>query len=395
MDKLKALRLPPLVGKSFLDVGCNEGFFCGFAKFDGANRVVGIDRNKDSVARASSRFPDVEFNQRSWDEEIEGQFDLVLLASALHYAKDQKALIQKLMNHVTQLGTLVLELGVSSEGGNKWVTVKRSIDERQFPTRAKLEEILEPHAWKIMGYSVTQQGDPVSRLVVHVQHRRPYAFLLLSPSGYGKTTIAKLLTDAKDLQVVFGDNLLSQINRKKHPVNPLFQSIVEHDFSSTTLSKTINRIFESGHGSDWVNAWLTQADGRNVVIDSYVPEERQAEVIDLVSAAGYIPIMLSWDQISNPQRPNADGHSIFDEFHLALEQNASENPAGNTLGAKVRSMLQRKVNVVSTPEQARLELPADFEPSRYLEKYPDVRASGMDPGIHYLNHGRHEGRSYR
>lgn len=30
-DKLTQLRLPPLAGRSFLDVGCNEGFFCGFA----------------------------------------------------------------------------------------------------------------------------------------------------------------------------------------------------------------------------------------------------------------------------------------------------------------------------------------------------------------------------
>ena len=40
-EKLKALLLPDLSGKRFLDVGCNEGFFCGFAKHCGAERSVG------------------------------------------------------------------------------------------------------------------------------------------------------------------------------------------------------------------------------------------------------------------------------------------------------------------------------------------------------------------
>ena len=58
LDKLKALRLPDLAGKSFLDVGCNEGFFCGFARFLGAGRVVGVDHSEQFIARARVRFPD-------------------------------------------------------------------------------------------------------------------------------------------------------------------------------------------------------------------------------------------------------------------------------------------------------------------------------------------------
>lgn len=60
-EKLKKLRLPSLAGKTFMDVGCNEGFFCGYAKFDGASRVVGIDMNADFLERARHRFPDCEF----------------------------------------------------------------------------------------------------------------------------------------------------------------------------------------------------------------------------------------------------------------------------------------------------------------------------------------------
>ena len=104
LEKLQALRLPPLAGKSFLDVGCNEGFFCGFAQHEGATKVVGIDGNQTCIDRAKHRFPELSFYQQSWDDPIEGEFDVILLASALHYAKDQAELIQKLINQLTPTG---------------------------------------------------------------------------------------------------------------------------------------------------------------------------------------------------------------------------------------------------------------------------------------------------
>jgi hypothetical protein len=41
------------------------------------------------------------------------------------------------------------------------------------------------------------------------------------------------------------------------------------------------------------------------------------------------------------------------------------------------------------------ELPADFDPVRYLELNQDVAAAGADPVQHYLNHGYREGRRLR
>jgi hypothetical protein len=40
-------------------------------------------------------------------------------------------------------------------------------------------------------------------------------------------------------------------------------------------------------------------------------------------------------------------------------------------------------------------LPADFDPARYLELHDDVRNAGMDPGLHYRQHGIREGRPYK
>src|SRR5690606_4633755 len=74
-DKLKALMLPDLQGRSFLDIGCNEGFFCGFAKFAGASRVVGLDKSTLFIERARRRFPDCEFLLQGWDRLPDGEFD--------------------------------------------------------------------------------------------------------------------------------------------------------------------------------------------------------------------------------------------------------------------------------------------------------------------------------
>src|SRR5262245_37433717 len=58
--KLKAMHLPLLVGRSFLDVGCNEGYYCGMALRAGASRVVGVDSFALAVERARRRFPKAE-----------------------------------------------------------------------------------------------------------------------------------------------------------------------------------------------------------------------------------------------------------------------------------------------------------------------------------------------
>ena len=42
-----------------------------------------------------------------------------------------------------------------------------------------------------------------------------------------------------------------------------------------------------------------------------------------------------------------------------------------------------------------MELPDDFEAETYLRLNPDVKAAGVDPVNHYLNHGRREGRAYK
>ena len=65
LNKLTQLKILPLTAKSFLDVGCNEGFFCGYALFDGARKVVGIDINEKFINSARQNFPGCDFRSRA------------------------------------------------------------------------------------------------------------------------------------------------------------------------------------------------------------------------------------------------------------------------------------------------------------------------------------------
>jgi SAM-dependent methyltransferase len=118
-------------------------FFVAMPALMAPSEVVGIDKSKVAVDRAKARFPDCQFFAQSWEQLPEGKFDVILLASALHYAEDQAALIHRLMDSLQDDGTLVLEIGLAPSGESEWVRVKRSIDERLFPSRGKLGEILD------------------------------------------------------------------------------------------------------------------------------------------------------------------------------------------------------------------------------------------------------------
>lgn len=318
LDKLKALRLPDLAGKAFLDVGCNEGFFCGFARFQGANRVVGIDRSKEFISRARSRFPECEFHQADWSTLPGGQFDLILLASALHYAEDQPALIDSLVERLSPEGTLVLELGIASSRKAEWRKVKRGIDERLFPSMPMLREVLAAHAWKWMGPSVRQAGDPVPRHVIHVSRRRPVAYLLMQPPGYGKTSLASGLFRTADVAVISGDTQVSVLAAGKGAASDELRAAINEDYSPFRIDQAIQRVFERGLGEELVELWLGEARGLDMALDMYVPGPYHGLVESLLAARGYMPVRLDWGRIGAPPLPEDIAAQQAEAFYLSM-----------------------------------------------------------------------------
>lgn len=327
LDKLISLRLPPMSGLRFLDVGCNEGFFCGYAKHSGAARVVGIDHSAVFIGRARERFPECDFHCQGWSNLPEGEFDVILLASALHYADDQPALVKLLMGKLARGGTLVLELGVVSQSGNQWVEVTRGIDKRLFPTWDKLHEVLQSYAWKHMGPSVSQSGDPVRRHVIHIRHRLPVVYLLTSPPGCGKSSIARSLFVPAGIYVVSSDSLVADVVAGRCQATDSFRDIVAKGFSHLKIDEAFVRIFEQGCLREWVDLCVRSAGKGDFAIDGYVPSPYVSPLEDELRARGYMVVKLDWQRVGGGWRTLSEVKDSANAYYSSLGSRSFDSSA--------------------------------------------------------------------
>jgi len=191
--KLMAFRLPPLQGLSVLDVGCNEGYYCGVAARAGATRVVGLDGNRDFIAAAKRRFPNIEFLCRSWDSLPDEQFDLVLFTSGFHYLPTIEAavaMLGRLARCLKKNGTLVLEVGVAPDAGSQLVEVVRPDGQVRYPTIELFISMLRQAGLveRYMGQSTS--GDGIERQVFHCKRFKPSVLFVRGGHGVGKTRMA-------------------------------------------------------------------------------------------------------------------------------------------------------------------------------------------------------------
>jgi SAM-dependent methyltransferase len=212
--KLVALKFPPLVGKSFFDVGCNEGYYCGVALAAGATRVVGLDSFGEIIGRARRRFPAAEFLYQSWDTFPDEKFDVVLCASALHYISTVDALrvmLSRLGSAVAPGGLLILELGISNQEGAVIEAVKRRDGTVYYPTMTQLAWLFARAElmWRPVGQSVPGDGYP--RVVIHCRPVQYSVVFVRGPSGVGKSYLANSLSSYNPLRLCALDSLLPRI----------------------------------------------------------------------------------------------------------------------------------------------------------------------------------------
>lgn len=273
--KLRCLRLPSFAGKSVLDIGCNEGFFCFEAVAGGAARVVGLDRNPDFIARAQYRKIErgltarVDFICQTWDTLPDGKFDVIFLLSALHYAQDQQATICRLTERLTPNGLLVLECGVVEEEHSAIVSVPRSVDVASFPTFGRMKEWLAPFAWKLMGASVQQKGDPIPRKVFHVQTFKREVILLLGSGHTGKTTFARILAKPGIPNIMIDDHVRVYYNTRLNESK--LSSIIRTHYDGQHIDHLYKQIVAGGalddladdiaSALDTINAPVTVVEG--------------------------------------------------------------------------------------------------------------------------------------
>ena len=107
---LRAL-LPDMRGRKVLDLGCGYGWFCRWARENGAADILGIDVSEKMLARAAATTQDQAIRyQRADMEQLElpsAAFDLVYSSLALHYVKDLDRLMAQVHRSLVPGGSLV------------------------------------------------------------------------------------------------------------------------------------------------------------------------------------------------------------------------------------------------------------------------------------------------
>jgi SAM-dependent methyltransferase len=110
---LRAL-LPDLHGRRVLDLGCGFGWFCRWARQQGAAYVLGIDISEKMLARARTSTKDDAITYKRADmEQLElpaGSFDCVYSSLALHYVENLCRLLSQVYASLAAGGVLVFSV---------------------------------------------------------------------------------------------------------------------------------------------------------------------------------------------------------------------------------------------------------------------------------------------
>jgi len=110
---LRAL-LPDLRGRAVLDLGCGFGWFCRWARGQGASRILGIDVSEKMLTRARDTTEDTAITYARADMENlvlpPESFDLVYSSLALHYVAELDALMAKVRAALLPGGSLVFSV---------------------------------------------------------------------------------------------------------------------------------------------------------------------------------------------------------------------------------------------------------------------------------------------
>lgn len=174
--KYKCMKLDTLklTGKSVLDIGCNEGFFCHKMVELGAAKCIGLDYSEHYIKKANARLQGTNYPIQFIHADIQQyvfqqQFDVILISSALHYM-NACVIISKVARLLKKGGVFVFEGGIIMDSPKaEWVSIKRSADTVIHPTQKAWEALVVPIFSKVqlIGKSATQRGDPIERYVYH------------------------------------------------------------------------------------------------------------------------------------------------------------------------------------------------------------------------------------
>lgn len=308
-EELLRLALPPLAGCAFLEIGCHEGYFCGFAWFEGARKVIGLDAEAQGLERARERFPHCTFSGISRDLAKllvqEGGFD-VILCSFLPGFVDMASFLPLLMAGLKRNGTLILKLPMTEQKGLDAMKLGEAAFSPPWPVPAepRVAQALEAWTCRDMGESVFPTENGAKKHILHVRHKAPYALLLTGDAASGKASLAKRLFSG--LAVIHGDALLTRIamlppgNLKES--HPALNALCTGAPSPVSVGALMIPLFTSAAGAEYARLVSELAGGRDFVYEGVMQENFREVFAKYLEMLGYMVVTLS-----TPAPDNAPG----------------------------------------------------------------------------------------
>lgn len=306
--RLARLGLPHLGGMDVLFVGPLAHQLVAFAAFQRASAV-------ESVASidGSSLAP--------------GTYDVVVWLHDSPECVIEDGRLARVVSLLNRQGLLVLESALETR-------LAPDTGPRTQPAnvmdRGALEAGLADYAVKLVGApsapALAGRGPDV--VVHHVAMRRPVVCLMMAPPGWGKSSLARQIfaDQAASLPVIAADSLIHRIAREKVPVDVALREAIQEGFSPLRIDQAVYRIMERGQLAAWVDAVVAAADGRDFVLEGFVPADHQRALQEAFRDCGYLPVRMEWDR-EHPAPMDAErADSELRRFQASLA-------AGNDAGA--------------------------------------------------------------
>lgn len=270
--ELQTLALPPFAGKSFLEIGCSKGLFCGFAWFEGATGIMGLDNDETALEKARIAFPACKFARFSGNfarilSQKDG-FD-VILCSALPAGMTINNLLPLMLKKLNRSGTIILKA-----------------PKNYFSVMTDCEVAF---VYKDMGESISDSTDGVLMHVFHIKNKEPYAILLMGESGSGKTTIARTLFP--DLPIISGDDLMRKLANLPEgslaSKYPYLNDICNGGKNNLTVGGIMIQIFNSAAGKQYACMVAELAAGNDFVYEGVIHSNFRHVFVTQLERLGY------------------------------------------------------------------------------------------------------------
>lgn len=286
--KLTRLKMPDqLTGKTVLDIGCNEGFFCNQALQRDAAKVVGIDMDERFLSEARQRYSDprASYLLQGWHDLPEGMFDLILWTSAMHYELDPQKVLNAIAETLNPGGTFILECGVQIAPRKEMLYSLRHDGGLWYPTLPLIEEMLTRagFSYRLVSQAELVGTDPIPRVVFHCTRRVPTVMLVVGQSGTGKSHLASQLYPVAT-KVISLDHFISRIRSAKWQHTPL-EKFIKDVSDPNSLGGTYDGIDTEGLTDAYTTLLckgVAATDGL-VVIEGYMTDAQRTQMVDKLS----------------------------------------------------------------------------------------------------------------